>query len=82
MEKPIRPPLVFESRFAVCLIVWSQATAEKPWLFCRCTAKFDEISGRAPIRHNGEAKCYVVTNKGSVYIVRQLNYEQLKATSI
>ena len=49
IENPIRPPFVFESRFAVCSIVWSQAIAEKPWLFRRCTAKFDEISGRIPI---------------------------------
>jgi hypothetical protein len=30
IEKPVKPPLVFESRLTVCSIVWSQATAEKP----------------------------------------------------
>ena len=37
--KPMRPPLVFESRLMVGSMVWSHETAENEWLDWRCTEK-------------------------------------------
>ena len=68
IEKPTKPPLVLESRLAVCSIVWSQATAEKLWSFYRCTEKLEDNSGRIPVNIK--------------YLIGQMNSVQIFAWNI
>ena len=67
MENPIRPPFVFESRFAVCSIVWSQATAENHGCSVAAQQNLTKFPVGFLLKYKDNVEYYVIIKKKSIY---------------